>query len=89
MTGAWGTVLGAMAFAVVALAWTLWIVAGFARRFWLDREELRVQSKAFLGFVGKAVENNKDLSGWSDFALTAWKQARDEAVRWRGRREPF
>ena len=79
----------ALSLAVAALAVTLYIVAGFTRRFWLDREELRVQGKTFVAVVGKAAENDKNLSGWADFALDAWRQSRDEAVRWRGRKEPF
>jgi hypothetical protein len=79
----------ALAVALAAIALTLAIVAMFARRFWLDREEMRVQGKAFVGLIGKAVENTKELSGWGDFALRAWQEARDEAVRWRGRKEPF
>ena len=89
MTGPWGIVLGSMAFVVVALAWVLGVVAGFARRFWNDREEMRVQAKAFIRLVQKAAEDDKNLSGWADYALEAWSRAKDEAVRWRGRKEPF
>lgn len=81
--------LAALSVAVLLLSAALLSVCGFARRFWLDREEMRVQGKVFIGIVGQAVESNKELSGWADLAMSAWRQSRSEAVAWRGRKEPF
>jgi len=79
----------ALSLAVAALIVALAVFMFVFRWIWYDREQSRVQAKLFVEKIRGAVEGDDKLAGWADMALECWKRAREEAVEWRGRREPF